>query len=727
MQIKEGLCYDDVLLEPQHSTVKSRSSIDISVKWGSLLFNHPIIPANMKTVTGVDMAKAVITTGGLAILHRFMPIEDQVKAARLLIDTKDDAKYLAMSIGVKDDDKDNVGLFYRAGVRIICIDIAHGDSEQCIEMIHWMRQQYPDIFIIAGNVATGNGAARLWRAGANVVKVGIGPGCFAAGTRILMSNGFYKNIEEIVPGDYVINKNGSPVKVLDSFTTGIRKISKLKTNIFYEDTYVTPDHKFFIGDLSSTSKNTLSSMGYKKILDKKSKTIPKKSKYKWKQISESFNDVCLMPNKIQFDIQETFDISVNKRDGGNYKSGHTYKVDSSLTPSYDMGYIIGTFLGDGNASCTENNGSHSGSVRWFFGKNESDIATKLIDAINSCINKKATIDEKHNIIQVNLYYKPLADIFNSFGKSETKHLPEIFLVNNKEYLKGIYDGLIDSDGCYHKDGRISVTNTSIKIIELFNVISYILTGIFPNNVKRELTVGGLKKCNIDNCNQPYKSEILKNGKIRLTQNYQVVKILGYEELDLEVPVYDITVDCDTHSFIANNMIVHNSLCTTRIETGNGVPQLTALMDVAKVQADLIEEYKAKEPSTTRVFPFIADGGIKNAGDIVKALCFADMVMVGNLFAGCDETPGEALMIDGRKYKQYVGSSTHKTNHVEGVAAIVPTKGQMGSVLIKLMEGLKSGMSYQGANNLIELKENPSFIRITGAGLIESHPHDVRIV
>ena len=169
-----------------------------------------------------------------------------------------------------------------------------------------------------------------------------------------------------------------------------------------------------------------------------------------------------------------------------------------------------------------------------------------------------------------------------------------------------------------------------------------------------------------------------------------------------------------------------SLCTTRIETGNGVPQLTALMDVAEAQRELMALYKTKDNPelAKRQFPFISDGGIKDAGDIVKALCFADMVMIGNMFAGCEEAPGHVINIDGRSYKEYVGSSTHKANHIEGVAAIVPYKGSVDKILLKLTEGLQSGCSYQGAHNLSALKDNPVFIRITGAGLKESHPHDV---
>jgi IMP dehydrogenase/GMP reductase len=343
--IREGLTFDDVLLVPQHSTVESRSKVDLSVTWGDLHYNHPIIPANMKTVTGLEMATKVIESTGLAILHRFMPIEEQIQAAKFLND-KFKNKHFAMSVGVKSSDREAVKRFMEVGVRMFCIDIAHGDSKHCLDMISWIKNNsMMGAFVIAGNVATGHGARLLWEAGADVVKVGVGPG---------------------------------------------------------------------------------------------------------------------------------------------------------------------------------------------------------------------------------------------------------------------------------------------------------------------------------------------------------------------------------------------SLCTTRIETGNGVPQLTALMDVAETQRQLRERERAsKYPNEKqRTFPFIADGGIKSPGDVVKALCFADMVMVGNMFAGCAETPGQVLSIDGRSFKEYVGSSTHKTNRVEGVAAIVPIKGTFQSVLNKLIEGLQSGCSYQGAHNLAELRDNPEFIRITVAGLKESHPHDV---
>lgn len=157
-----------------------------------------------------------------------------------------------------------------------------------------------------------------------------------------------------------------------------------------------------------------------------------------------------------------------------------------------------------------------------------------------------------------------------------------------------------------------------------------------------------------------------------------------------------------------------SICSTRIETGNGVPQLTALETI----------YEAAKVDG---FKIIADGGIKQAGDIVKALCFSDCVMLGNLLAGTDEAPGDVIITDdGIIHKQYAGSSTHKTSHVEGVIGLVNYKGPVKNVINRLMEGVRSGLSYQGACNLQELKNNPEFVSISHAGLVESKPHDIKL-
>jgi IMP dehydrogenase len=151
-----------------------------------------------------------------------------------------------------------------------------------------------------------------------------------------------------------------------------------------------------------------------------------------------------------------------------------------------------------------------------------------------------------------------------------------------------------------------------------------------------------------------------------------------------------------------------SICSTRIQTGNGVPSFTMLLEMN-------DYIRANEF-------LIVDGGLKNSGDITKALCLSHAVMAGNIFAGCEECPGKIVEQDGKRYKSYQGSSTHKTKNIEGVKTLMRVKGSYASILDELRQGIRSGCSYQGAHSLIELREEPEFVKITQASRVESAPH-----
>lgn len=173
-----------------------------------------------------------------------------------------------------------------------------------------------------------------------------------------------------------------------------------------------------------------------------------------------------------------------------------------------------------------------------------------------------------------------------------------------------------------------------------------------------------------------------------------------------------------------------SICTTRVIAGVGVPQLSAIMEVAKVAG--------KEK-----VPVIADGGIRYSGDIVKALAGgANSVMLGNLFAGTDEAPGEMTILGGRRFKTYRGMGSlgalsgggsdryFQEGSVkfvpEGIEGIVPYRGSVHEVIFQLVGGVRSGMGYVGARDLEDLRLKARFIRITQAGVRESHPHNISI-
>jgi IMP dehydrogenase len=177
-----------------------------------------------------------------------------------------------------------------------------------------------------------------------------------------------------------------------------------------------------------------------------------------------------------------------------------------------------------------------------------------------------------------------------------------------------------------------------------------------------------------------------------------------------------------------------SICTTRIISGAGMPQMTAIFECARAAA-------------SKDVPVIADGGVKYSGDIVKALVVGtETVMLGSLMAGLDEAPGEIILYEGRRYKQYrgmgslgamqgYGKDRYGTGQdrgqagklvPEGVEGMVPHKGSLSDFIYQLIGGLRSGMGYAGAANLSELRTKTRLTRITNAGLIESHPHDVTI-
>ncbi|MGP8024676.1 MAG: IMP dehydrogenase [Methanobacterium sp.] len=181
-----------------------------------------------------------------------------------------------------------------------------------------------------------------------------------------------------------------------------------------------------------------------------------------------------------------------------------------------------------------------------------------------------------------------------------------------------------------------------------------------------------------------------------------------------------------------------SICTTRIIAGVGVPQLTAISNVA----DLAKEYD---------IPVIGDGGLRYSGDLAKAIGVgADAVMLGSLLAGTYEAPGEVVIMNGRKYKQYRGMGSlgamtggagagtdryfqevkgpmkHAKLVPEGVEGVVPYKGATSEILFQLIGGLKASMGYTGADNVKEMQKKAKFVRITSSGITESHPHDLLI-
>ena len=182
-----ALTYDDVLLVPQKSDVRSRRSPDISSRLTkSLRIDVPFVASNMDTITEKEMAIGMNSVGGVGILHRFMPIEEQVEQIKCLKEAG--LKIIAASIGVNQDFKERAEAIINAGVNLMTIDIAHGHSVSMLETLAWLKSTYPELQVIAGNVATPHATLDLIEAGADAIKVGIGPGSMCT-TRVITGCG----------------------------------------------------------------------------------------------------------------------------------------------------------------------------------------------------------------------------------------------------------------------------------------------------------------------------------------------------------------------------------------------------------------------------------------------------------------------------------------------------------------------------------------------------------
>jgi IMP dehydrogenase/GMP reductase len=473
------LDFKDVLILPKRSTLSSRREVNLErtfnfINSGKSWTGVPIIVSNMDTTGTFEMAKKLFEYKMLTCIHKHYTLEEW---GDFLNDIKDNygieyINYFVVSIGILDNDIDkliNIKSMMESilGTNdgFICIDVANGYTEIFVQQLKKIRQLYPTNTIIAGNVVSSEMVEELILSGADLIKCGIGGGCLAEGTRVLMSTGDYKNIEDINVGEYVINMNGKPVEVIEKFDMGIKDVIKVETNM-NKTIYMTPDHKIYVKD--------------------------------------------------------------------------------NLTLEY----------------------------KW---------------------------------VNVENYSNELMDL--------------VILKQNENLL-----------------------------LEITNI-----------NEKRQ--------------------------------------------------VYDIMVDCPTHSFITEDIIVHNSVCTTRIKTGVGYPQLSMVIECADAGHGLKG-------------CIISDGGCTNSGDISKAFgAGADFVMLGGMFAGHDESAGTVIEENGVKYKEFYGmsSDTAMNKHNGGVAkyrasegkrVLVKYRGSVEDTVNDILGGVRSTCTYVGAKSLKELSKRTTFIRVS---------------
>jgi len=241
--------FSDVLIKPQYSEVISRKNVDTSVKLNErVTLKLPIISANMKTITGFKMAMAMAENGALGILHRFNTTEQAVEDYKLAyinhsmknVHTNND---IGVSIGVQESDKKRFDKLYEANAKLFCIDVAHGHHILVKNMLTWIKSKnLTDITLIAGNIATPEAAYDLADWGADIIKVGIGPGCFIPETLIKTIIGL-KPIEDVKVGEYVLSHTGEYQLVTTTFTFDKENEDLIKIN---NDITCTKNHEIYV-------------------------------------------------------------------------------------------------------------------------------------------------------------------------------------------------------------------------------------------------------------------------------------------------------------------------------------------------------------------------------------------------------------------------------------------------------------------------------------------------
>jgi len=655
-------------------------------------------------------------------LRGLITVKDIQKAKDFPKASRDDHERLrcGAAVGVGKGTEERVAALVAAGVDVVVVDTAHGHAQGVLDRVTWIKRHFPVVQVIGGNIATGDAARALVDAGADAVKVGIGPGCFAAGTRVLMADATYKNIEQVRPGDRVINRDGRPVTVVYARCTGVREVLQIRHTASFLGTLATPDHRYLIGDMCPIGAEPVASSGGGQILAHPLRRGA--ANIQWIPIAEVERGACLFPRRIDFEWSAHIALNLAE------------VAQDEIGDSYELGYLLGTFLGDGHAFTDASAPAAAGRVAWYFGAREQSVADKLSRCIREVSGIAPTRATGPDLVEVYFHSLPWARLLARCGERHARLLPPAWLCANPEYLRGLFDGLVDSGGRTAADGRVDFTHTSPALVELFNILALLVRGSLPDCHIEPAAASGL----MDGLDTPgrdaYRARLRVAPVTRLPEEHQALELLARQPLRLALPVYDLEVDCPTHSFIADNAIVHNSICTTRIVAGVGMPQITAVANVSQ----------ALEGTAV---PLIADGGVRYSGDMAKAIAAgAHSVMIGGLFAGTDEAPGEVEIYQGRSYKSYRGmgslgamasregsSDRYFQEQVaqeklvpEGIEGRVPYKGSVLNVIVQLNGGLAASMGYTGCCSIEEMRRKPSFVRISAAGMRESHVHDVQI-
>ncbi len=703
------------------------------------------------------------------------------------------------AVGPKDDAR--VKALVEKDADVIVVDTSHGHSRNVLDAVKRYKKSF-DVEIIAGNVATAEGARALVKAGADAVKCGIGPGaiCLEAGTLVTMSDYSAKKIEDVSVGDYVITHNNRKRAVTKKYIRAHSgTVCEVKVNGSPGKILITPNHPVLAMSFDFDPEK-VQKYGAKYYFDKKKyykglvwieagklkkgdvvvapRTTIRKADETVFDLAEfvpnhMFDEKKIWSNKIGFNPNQeshvdlankfnttprimgnivhggkSFDMSLNLR-VNQYLEQVSYerdispnKVNRFVKLDENMMKLLGYFIAEGYATGAKNNRQ----LCFSFSKNERDYHWEVARLVENVFGYPSSAVIEHNTKNstvVHVYSHIIASFIERLLPlgSKNKRVPVALLEQPDSLLKMFVRAAWNGDGTIKENGRASYKTVSPSLaLQMSEIL--IRLGFFPSiraektkkaswNTQYRVSVSGQQYCRFMNAIFPEKNVKDKPKTMQQVwadEQYIYLTVKSSNKAEKETTVYNLEVEED-NSYLANRIAVHN--CTTRVVAGAGVPQITAIMECVKGAGGV---------------PVISDGGVKYSGDITKALAAgAGAVMLGSLFAGCEETPGKTVYMNNRKFKQYRGMGSvgammqgskdrYFQGHIEdekkfvpeGIEGVVPYKGAISEVVFQLTGGVRSGMGLAGCGTVGEMRKKAKLIRITLAGLKESHPHDVNI-